>query len=58
MLKISVRITVDGRTGVSRKSFDEIPSKEALYAAVNDAASQCLINFAEKAVKKTAKSKA
>lgn len=58
MLKITVRITVDGRSGVCRKSFDEIPAKEVLYAAVNDAAAQCLINFAEKpkkAVKKAAK---
>ena len=58
-MKVSVRISVEGRTGVSRKTYDEIPSRDAVIAQVEDAMSQTLQVFGERkrVTKKKAKKK-
>lgn len=57
-MKVAVRISVSGRTGVARKSFDENPSREAVMALVDDAMAQTLEEYAKPAKKKVAKKKA
>lgn len=51
-MKVNIRISVDGRTGVSRKTYDEIPAREAVLAQLEDAMSQTLENWGEAPKKK------
>jgi len=56
-MKVIVRITENGRTGVSRKTYDEIPTSASVEDQVEDAMNQCLVAFAKpaKAKRKVAK---
>ena len=47
-MKVSVRISGNGRTGVSRKVYDENPTYEAVCAQVKDAMAQTLEDFGKK----------
>lgn len=56
-MKVTVRITGEARTGVSRKQYDGVPTKAEVDAQVADAMAQTLEDFAKPA-RKTAKTKA
>ena len=54
-MKVIVRISGEGRTGVSRKSYDGEPTFDAVAAQVRDAMAQTLTEFAEESAPKAKK---
>ncbi len=54
-MKVSVKVTGPERSGVSRKAYDGVPSKEAVEAQVRDAFSQANVEFASVAKKRAKK---